>query len=285
MGGGGSQSIEQTFNLSSVNKSIYNQVTTNTQKVTAGSTAMQSIGLNVKGSMIGCPFNATQKISSDTQTDVSMVPETILAMKNEITTEMKAGATAAIEKSTEMGNMQFGDDQNVKQETNMAIENVVDTTITTENLSEVISTAVNMQDNVMNIGGDLDCQGEQITLGQDISAKLVTKAVLASLTEALITNKTTNKLVADLGATQKSENKGVADIIGTLFEGLTGPIKYAIIGCVLCVCMIVLAGAIFALSPAGQNAASTMANAGAKRLSGSNPMISNVVEGVKELKK
>ena len=268
MGGGGSQTIEQTFNLSAINKSVYNQVTTNTQKVSASSTNIQSIGLNVKGSMIGCPFNATQKISSETQTDVSMVPETILAMKNEITTEMQAGAQAAIEKSTEAGNLQFGDDQNVKQEINMAIENIVDTTITTENLSEVISNAVNIQENVMNIGGDLDCQGEQITLGQDISAKLVTKAVMASLTDALIENKTTNQLVADLGASQKTENKGLADIVGTLLEGLTGPMKYVIIASVLVVCIIMIALGAFMLSPAGQNASRTMANAGAKKLGG-----------------
>ena len=252
MGGGGSQTIEQTFNLSAINKSIYNQVTTNTQKVSASSTNIQSIGLNVKGSMIGCPFNATQKIKAESQTDVSMVPETILAMKNEITTEMQAGAQAAIEKSTEAGNLQFGDDQNVKQEINMAIENIVDTTISTENLSEVISNAVNIQENVMNIGGDLDCQGEQITLGQDISAKLVTKAVMASLTDALIENKTTNKLVADLGATQKTENKGLADIVGTFFEGITGRIKYAIIGLIVLCCLLLVGGVVLAMSPAGQ---------------------------------
>ena len=264
MGGGGSQTIEQTFNLSAINKSIYNQVTTNTQKVSASSTNIQSIGLNVKGSMIGCPFNATQKIKAESQTDVSMVPETILAMKNEITTQMQAGAQAAIEKSTEAGNLQFGDDQNVKQEINMAIENIVETTITTENLSEVIANAVNIQENVMNIGGDLDCQGEQITLGQDISAKLVTKAVMASLTEALIENKTTNQLVADAGASQKTENKGLADIIGTIFAGLTGPL----IAVVVCVCIIMLAVTLFLLSPAGQNSTRTMANAGAKKLGG-----------------
>ena len=84
MGGGGSQSIEQTFNLSVVNKSIFEQVTTNTQKVSASSTTIQSIGLNVKGSMIGCPFTAMQKIKSETQTDAAMATETILAMKNEI---------------------------------------------------------------------------------------------------------------------------------------------------------------------------------------------------------
>jgi hypothetical protein len=264
MGGGGSQTIEQTFNLSAVNKSIFEQVTTNTQKVSASSTNIQSIGLNVKGSMIGCPFNATQKIKSETQTDAAMATETILAMKNEITTEMQAGASAAIEKSTEAGNMQFGDKQNVKQETNMAIENIVDTTITTENLSEVISNAVNIQDNVMNIGGDLDCQGEKMVLGQDISAKLVTKAVMGALTDALIENKTTNKLTATSDSEQKTENKGLADIIGTIFAGLTGPL----IAVVVCVCIIMLAVTLFLLSPAGQNATRTAANAGAKKLGG-----------------
>jgi hypothetical protein len=268
MGGGGSQTIEQTFNLSAVNKSIFEQVTTNTQKVSASSTNIQSIGLNVKGSMIGCPFTANQKIKSETQTDAAMATETILAMKNEITTEMQAGASAAIEKSTEAGNMQFGDKQNVKQETNMAIENIVDTTITTDNLSEVISNAVNIQENVMNIGGDLDCQGEQMVLGQDISAKLITKAVMGALTDALIENKTTSKLTATSDAKQKTENKGLADIVGTFFEGITGPIKYALIACVLMICVVIIGLTVFLLSPAGQNSTRTIANAGAKKLGG-----------------
>jgi hypothetical protein len=120
----------------------------------------------------------------------------------------------------------------------------------------------------MNIGGDLDCQGEQITLGQDISAKLVTKAVMASLTDALIENKTTNQLVADLGASQKTENKGLADIVGTFFEGITGPIKYALIACVLMICVVIIGLTLFLLSPAGQNSTRTIANAGAKKLGG-----------------
>ena len=52
MGGGGSQTIEQTFNLSAVNKSIYNQVTKNTQKVSGSQTNIQKMSLNIGGSMI-----------------------------------------------------------------------------------------------------------------------------------------------------------------------------------------------------------------------------------------
>jgi len=268
MGGGGSQTIEQIFNLSAVNKSIYEQITTNTQKVSQSSANIQTITLNVKGGMIGCPFSASQKISSNKQIDVSMIPETVLAMKNEITTEMQAGAQAAIEKATEAGNLQFGDEQDVKQEINMAIENVVDTTITTKNLSEVISSYVNIQDEGLNVGGDLDCLGYEINFAQEITEKIATKAIMTSLTDALIENKTINNFKSNLDASQKTENKGLADIIAKFFEGITGPIKYALIACVLMICIVIIGLTLFLLSPAGQNSTRTIANAGAKKLGG-----------------
>ena len=58
------------------------------------------------------------------------------------------------------------------------------------------------------------------------------------------------------------------DITPELLEGLTGPMKYAIIACVLVVCIVMIALGAFMLSPAGQNASRTMANAGAKKLGG-----------------
>jgi hypothetical protein len=91
---------------------------------------------------------------------------------------------------------------------------------------------------------------------------------MGALTDALIENKTTSKLTATSDAEQKTENKGIADILGTIFEGITGPMKYAIIASVLVVCIIMIALGAFMLSPAGQNASRTMANAGAKKLGG-----------------
>jgi len=87
---------------------------------------------------------------------------------------------------------------------------------------------------------------------------------MGALTDALIENKTTNKLTATSDSEQKTENKGLADIIGTIFAGLTGPL----IAVVVCVCIIMLAVTLFLLSPAGQNSTRTMANAGAKKLGG-----------------
>ena len=61
MGGGGSQTIEQVFNMSAVNKSIYNQITNNTQKVSGSQTNIQKMTLNIGGSMIACPYTSSQK--------------------------------------------------------------------------------------------------------------------------------------------------------------------------------------------------------------------------------
>ena len=219
MGGGGSQTIEQTFNLSAVNKSIYNQVTKNTQKVSGSQTNIQKMNLNIGGSMIQCPYKSSQQLDADMQADVAQIPNTILAMKNEISAEMQAGASAAMEKSTQAGNMQFGDKQDLQQTVNMEIENIVDTTITTENLTELIMEQVSIQSDTINIAGDLDCMGEPFDRTQNLTASLAAKSVQEALTDALIENKVTSGMVATLDADMKSKAGGFAEMI----SAATGP--------------------------------------------------------------
>ena len=250
MGGGGSQTIEQTFNLSAVNKSIYNQVTKNTQKVSGSQTNIQKMSLNIGGSMIDCPYTSSQTLDADMQADVAQIPNTILAMKNEISAEMQAGASAAMEKSTQAGNMQIGDKQNLQQSVNMEIKNIVDTTITTENLTELIMEQVSIQSDTINIGGDLDCMGKPFDRTQNLTASLAAKSVQEALTDALIENKVTSGMVADLDAEVKSKAGGFAEMI----SAATGPMMASAIASVIGIVMVMLSVAIVAMSPAGQGA-------------------------------
>jgi len=75
-----------------------------------------------------------------------------------------------------------------------------------------------------------------------------------------------NSLSAAAGADLKSENKGLSDLVGTFFEGLTGPAKYAIIASIVCCCLLVVLLVVIGLSPAGQSATSNLGRAGANRL-------------------
>tara|TARA_X000000368_G_scaffold254082_1_gene200857 strand:+ start:667 stop:1446 length:780 start_codon:yes stop_codon:yes gene_type:complete len=250
MGGGGSQTIEQTFNMSAVNKSIYNQITKNTQSVGASQTSIQKMTMNIGGSMIACPYSSAQTLDADMQADVSQIPNTILAMKNEISAEMQAGASAAMEKSTQAGNMQFGDKQDLQQTINMEIENIVDTTVTTENVNNLVMEQVSIQSDTINIAGDLDCMGQPFDRTQNLTAKLAAKSIQEALTDALIENKVTSGLTASLDADMKSKAGGFAEMI----SAATGPMMASAIASVIGIVMVMLSVAMVAMSPAGQGA-------------------------------
>jgi hypothetical protein len=262
MGGGGSQTIEQTFNLSAVNKSIFNQMTKNTNTLATSMNNIQQAEINIGVMKSGCTATLGQTIDATTtvsgQLDATMIAET----KDQVQASMQAAANASLEKATEAGNFQIGDKQNVKTEVNMAIENVVDKTFSTENLNEVYAEVVNLQEGKLNVGV---CDGE-LVFDQNIVAQLSAEAVTKSLSSAISDNSILSDFQAKVESSAKSENKGIADIVGTLFEGLTGPMKYGIIASVVCCCLLVLVMIVIGLSPGGQSATANLGKAGANRL-------------------
>ena len=249
MGGGGSQTVNQTFNMDVLNKSIMTTITNNQQSLSAAMNNIQKVKVAVDGMGPDCDIKIGQMIDATSQSSAVMAPKTVNEAKSTVATEMTAQAAAAMEKTTEAGNLQFGDKQNMNQEVNMAIENVVENTFETNNLNEVISEMVNLQE------GDLtvrNCNGK-IDFSQNVVATLMAEAITESLTTNIANNETLNKLAAATEGTQKTENKGVADIVDSIGDAVAGPLKYLIIACVICVCVLVIGMAVMFMSPAGQN--------------------------------
>ena len=250
MGGGGSQTVNQTFNMDVVNKSLMTTITTNQQSLSSAMSNIQKVKVRVGNMGPDCDMKIGQKINASSQSSATMSPTTINEAKTVISNELVASAAAAMEKTTEAGNLQFGDKQNMNQEVNMAIENVIENTFETNNLNEVIAEMVNLQE------GDLEiknCNGK-LDFSQDIVATLMAEAITDSLTQNIADSETLNKLKAATEGSQKTENKGIADIVDSIGDAFAGPIKYIVIACVLCICILVIGGVAMALSPAGQNA-------------------------------
>ena len=267
MGGGGSQTIDQTFNLSAVNKSIFNQITKNKSESLASQANVQNLEV-VMRNVKGCSAKFGQSIDATTQSSSTLTAQTTAEIRNAITNDMQASVAAAVEKATQMGNLQFGDKQNVNQEVTMAMENVVENTITTENINKAVADQVSIQNGKLVIDG-YDCrEGGDISWDQNIVAKLSAEAITTALSDAIAASEILNKLHAAASGNASSENKGFSDIIGTFFEGLTGPMKYGIIACVVCCCLLVLVMIVIGLSPAGQSATQNMGRAGAARMGG-----------------
>jgi len=264
MGGGGSQTIEQTFNLNVLNESITTTITNNQQSLSTAMSNIQKVLVRVRNMGPQCNITLGQKIDATSQSSAVMEPTTINEAKTVVENHLVAEAAAAMEKVTEAGNLQFGDEQDMEQTVNMEIQNVVENTFETNNLTEIISEMINLQEGdieIVNCNGKLDFQ-------QDVVAKLMAEAVTKSLTTNISNNETLNSLHAAVSGEQKTENKGIADIVDSIGDALAGPLKYLIIACVVCVCVVCLALLAFSLSPAGQSSATKFANAGASRMKG-----------------
>jgi len=266
MGGGGSQSINQLFDMSVMNKNIYESLTVNKAEVSGSQASIQKQQI-VMDNVKGCDIDVSQTINAT----LNITAETINEQKDTIvanlSNEMKATAAAAIEKATEMGNMQFGDKQNVTQEVNMEIQNIVENKIVTENVTKTVAEQISLQQQQI-VLRNIDCvtDGTKIDISQDITAQLAAKAMTKNLKEAIAESKILNKLAADAGASQKSENKGLTDLVKGFFEGFYGPAKYAIVASVICCCLLILVMIVLGLSPAGQSATANLGKGAAARL-------------------
>ena len=267
MGGGGSQTISQRFNLSAINQSIYEQTTINKSTSLAAQTNIQSMDVQLRN-IKACKSSFKQNINAEASSSSTITSTQTTAIKNAITTELTAAVGAQIEKATEAGNFQFGDKQNVNQDVTLEIQNIIDNSVVTENINSAIAEQVSIQDKLIVIDG-YDCtEGGEINFEQDITAQLVADVVTNNLIDSIAESDLMNQLSAAADASQKSENKGIADIVKSFFEGLTGPMKYALIASVVCCCMVVVLVVVMGLSPAGQNATRNLSKAGASRLGG-----------------
>tara|TARA_B110001450_G_scaffold77948_1_gene74056 strand:- start:45 stop:842 length:798 start_codon:yes stop_codon:yes gene_type:complete len=264
MGGGGSQSINQTFDMSAINKSVYEQTTINENTATASQANIQSMQIDMKN-IVGCTTNITQNVTAEVNANSELTNDQTTAIKTAITTEMQAAVEAQLEKVTEAGNFQFGDKQNMNQSLALAIENTVKNSIITENINKAVGEQVTIQDGIYTIDG-YDCTlGGEINYSQDITAQVVASIVTKNLSDSIASTEVFNDLQAAADAAGKTENKGIADIIDSIGDLLAGPLKWIALACVCCVCVLVIGAVVMGMSPAGQNATRNMSKAAASK--------------------
>jgi hypothetical protein len=276
MGGSKSQTVKQFFNMDALNQTITNQITKNTVKVGSTQTNINKLKIVIRGSVIGCKIKSAQKIDAKNVSTVDATVKEIVNMKHDIANSMEQSAAANMEMLTELGSLSdvIGkSNQNIEQTINTTVRNIVETNITTENLTELFAEQVNINQEELIIGGNFVCpEGKGgLDLSQDIVAVLSASAVTDQLAEKISETKIVNDLTAKAEASVKQENTGFASIIDSIGEGISGIIGsatgiYAISGILLCVvCLAILA---FALSPAGQKATTNMSGAASKKVGG-----------------
>jgi len=259
---GNKQSISQDFDMKTLNKQVYKNLTKNSSKSSASGTNVQKLNIKVDIND-GCPIKTNQKISSKVISSTKNMPTTIVEMKGEIANNLKQAADAKLKTVSGALSTNFGGSTKMNQKINQSIQNVVDKTITTENMSESIASSVNIQGSNLEIGL-LRCRDGKggIDMSQDITSELAANAVTEALTKNLMQDKFINKVSQAGKGEVVVENRGPLESAGAMISGIFGAMTYlyAIIGCIVCVAI----GAVLylMLSPAGQGAITTAADTG-----------------------
>jgi hypothetical protein len=271
MGGGGSQTIKNEMNFKSTTKILEENITENTNKVNASAIQANnmklSIGVNpITGepfgegpALKGCKAVISQSADADVQSEASLTTTSILESKAAVQDSMQANLSAAMEKSTQAGNFQFGDKQKTETKINQEIETVIENVFKTENLNEAVSSAVQTNDGIIMIG-NMDCTlGGELDVTQDLTAKIAATAVMGQVIEKLMETEAVKELAAEIDSKQTSENTGAAEVVseaGDAISGIvgavTGPMQYAIIGLIVLCCLLLVGGVVLGMSPAGQ---------------------------------
>jgi hypothetical protein len=273
MGGGGSQTIKNEMNFKSTTSILEENITENTNKVNASAIQANkmkiSIGVNpITGESLlpagqlalkGCNFTFGQSATADVQSEASLTTQSILESKTAVQDSMQANLSAAMEKSTQAANFQFGDKQKTETKINQEIETVIENVFKAENINEAVSSAVQTNDADLIIL-NMDCtEGGQLDITQDLTAKITATAVMGQVIEKLMETEAVKELAAEIDSKQTSENTGAAEVVseaGDAAAGIigaaTGPMQYAIIAIIVICCLLVVGGVAIAMSPAGQ---------------------------------
>jgi type IV secretory pathway VirB2 component (pilin) len=258
------QNVEQTYNLSSISEVLFEK-TTNLESVSqASGTNIQSVVVNVQ-SLDNCTLEVNQRIDATVISKTTLDSADTSDIQSTIQSMLQSSAEAAIDRSTELGTLSFleSTEQNILQDVTSAIETLVSTKLSMNALNNAIATLVNIQGETLNLG---TCVDSDILFTQNITAKLTAEAITNSVTDALMSTDILNQLAAAANGQATSKDTGFATMLEKLFEGLTGPMKYALIASIVCCCALIMLVIVMSLSPAGQNATRNLGRAGANRL-------------------
>lgn len=268
LGGDSKQTIEQQYNMSVLNKSVYEQITRTEARASAAQASVQNMRYRFKN-IEGCDLSGSQIIKADAISSSELSVEVVTDLKNSITNDLQASVEAQLERVTELGSMDFGD-QNVQQDLKLDVQNIVENTLVTETINEAIAEQVNIQNNELIID---NCKDSTLDFTQDITAQIASTTITTALTDAIASNEMLSKLAAESAAAGKSESKGLSDLaksvgeaISGILDAFTGPLKYAAIASIICCIALVVLLVVMGLSPAGQSAAKNLGSAGAARL-------------------
>lgn len=223
MGNKNSATINQTID-------VVNQVTTNI--VNSATTSGEAKSLNVQkfifenqGRLKKCPIQIGQEINSEQGLKVFSTFESSSEINNVLQNVLDQTA-----ESTQTAVSNFislaSNENETKMDTVARIKNEVATNVLNENLTKCNAFVQNLQQGKFVNVGEIDCDGEAITINQKIVNKQVVDCISQTLFNTLASSDIINQVKQKSTSDQTAEDKG-------LFGGFADLVIWIVIGLVV----------------------------------------------------
>lgn len=259
---GSKSSSKSTIDTETLNKSVSNFLTSQAASATASGVNINDMKIHIDKMSGGCDITANQNINSTVKALSSIDSVSTRDLQDTIKNSANAQIDQAAAAKTGFFATGSASASTVSDYKNK-VSNIIETNITDQKKSEAFASVYNKNTNELNIGecgdGPYAWSSAKLNASQNIQSDLVASAIVKSVTTDLQKLDATNTTNTSVKQSSDSKTSGLEDVIASIFAGLTG--IWGIIALILCVvCCGVL---IFMLSPAGQQATTTAANAGA----------------------
>jgi len=263
----GNTSSTQNYVRNETNLSLAQRfVTNNLIQANSQSTNVQVIKIKID-TAIGCPINSSQTINSTQKLVTTLNNNSNVQFSSELTNSLQSTVTANASMVNGFAAATGGNSADVTNNVQNIIKEVVDQQLTNNNIMKTVQNSYNSQSQEVTM---ILCQNSPIIMDQNIISNVISENILTNVTQALMQNATISSLISYADQHASVHNQGLNDVIDSIGKALssiigafTGPYALVAIGaCVLC-CVCCIALLYFMLSPAGQQSATTVSQAGA----------------------
>ena len=256
-----STSYKSTFEQLQQNMSSFIQ--TNSQETASSTMNINTARIEVGGNVDG-RINLTQRIDLTKEVSGKLQQTSLDQLKTMMDTSLDNMVKQASEATASTGGGSAATQNDV--EINTTIQSITSQTTQLSNYNKLVDETLNKNDGTIVIKGNVG-KNADITIDQGIVAKIVAKNVLESVATKMMENTIISSVVTTAEQTAAATSKNLLD---NLFEGIASIFgigadvaKIWIIGCVIVLCVLCGGLLAFMLSPAGQEATTSAASAGA----------------------
>lgn len=255
-----------SIDASALTSTITNTITKVSQSTTASSMNLNTVKIVVgRDTAAGCDIGVKQSINSETIASGTLKQGGMTEIKRDIVNGLKSQIDQSAAATSQLGGGQSSASNTTDIKSH--VENLIETNITDETYNSALSESLSKNAGELYIGRD--CKAK-INFDQNIVSQVTAINLLDKVQEVLSSDSVVNKFEADVKQTATAKSEGLAGLVTSLFDGVAkvlgvpaGAAQNMIIACAILCCLCCMGLVAFMLSPAGQNATSTVAKAGA----------------------